>query len=199
MLSKAFSFFIKSLALLFSRTKSNILQGGNFSAKPSLHQLHNFTHEMILNCSSDYSNDFNFKKRKNFYRVNNITINPHRSEVRSISAIVNDRHKLLMCTIPKVASSSWTKFMLHLQFPALNTTSGMLEYYNIYNKTRKPGKPFPNPHAIATNGVSLIATMTKSTALEYYSDANYLKVSHFLIFCYSFLISIAKSFSSIFF
>jgi hypothetical protein len=77
-----------------------------------------------------------------------------------------------MCTVPKVGSSTWRKFMLYLNFPSLATTDGQQKYSQHYGVTS------PDAHNISKNGVKLMALQTPSVALEYYNNPKYLKVFH---------------------
>lgn len=111
-----------------------------------------------------------------FYISHDIEISPKRSGIKATSAIINDQHNIIMCTIPKCGSSSWRKFMLYLQFPFLTTSQGIKQYKTVYKDAFKPNNPNPDPHAIAKNGVKLIAQLNANDALEYYKNPNYLKV-----------------------
>eukprot|EP00602_Paraphysomonas_sp_CaronLab_P011491 CAMPEP_0185039020 /NCGR_PEP_ID=MMETSP1103-20130426/35403_1 /TAXON_ID=36769 /ORGANISM="Paraphysomonas bandaiensis, Strain Caron Lab Isolate" /LENGTH=210 /DNA_ID=CAMNT_0027577737 /DNA_START=104 /DNA_END=733 /DNA_ORIENTATION=+ len=77
-----------------------------------------------------------------------------------------------MCTVPKVGSSTWRKFMLYLDFPELASSSGQRKY------ARKYGVASPDAHNISKNGVKLMALQSPQRALEYYNDKTYLKVFH---------------------
>lgn len=116
--------------------------------------------------------DYKFKSFSLYYKTNKIQLNPHRSGIKGSSAIINDKYKIIMCTIPKVGSSTWRKFMLYLDFPELATDEGKKEY------TKKYGVILPDAHNISKNGVKLIALQTPNIALEYYNNPNYLKVIH---------------------
>ena len=107
-----------------------------------------------------------------YYRTHQILLNPKRSGIRGTSAIINDNSHLIMCTVPKVGSSTWRKFMLYLDFPELSSERGRQEY------ARKYGVVAPDQHNISKNGVKLMALQTPERANEYYNDPTYLKVFH---------------------
>lgn len=124
----------------------------------------------------DYSSILN--DNRELSQANEVQIFPKRSGIRALSAIINDEHKIIMCTVPKVGSSTWRKFMLHLQFPDLNTTEGKKRYKAIYGQYYGPNRTDPDPHAIAKNGVKLIANLSAAEALHYYQNVSYLKLFH---------------------
>jgi hypothetical protein len=80
-----------------------------------------------------------------------------------------------MCTIPKVGSSTWRKFMLYLSFPELTYHDGLERYRQKYGIV---AGSHPDAHNISKNGVKLMALQTPEKALEYYSNKKYLKVFH---------------------
>lgn len=101
-----------------------------------------------------------------------VQLSHHHTETPHLSPIINDQHSLIMCTIPKVGSSTWRKFMLNLQFPSLATADGKREYSQHYGVTS------PSPHNISQNGVKLMAQQSPSVALEYYNNPKFLKLFH---------------------
>ena len=111
-----------------------------------------------------------------YYTNHNVTISPKRSGIKAISAIINEQHSIIMCTVPKCGSSSWRKFMLYLQFPYLSTKRGKEYYKSIHKDVFKSYRTDPDPHAIAKNGVNLIAHLNASDAVTYYNNPKYLKV-----------------------
>jgi hypothetical protein len=119
-----------------------------------------------------YESLFLQKTYTQYYQTHKIELNPKRCGIRGTSAIINDKKKLIMCTIPKVGSSTWRNFMLYLDFPELSSENGRMEY------ARKYGVEAPDAHNISKNGVKLVALQTPQRALEYYNDASYLKVFH---------------------
>jgi hypothetical protein len=109
---------------------------------------------------------------KEWYTYNKVTLYPKRNFIRRLSTIINDEHHILMCTLPKIGSSSWRKFMLYLQFPDLTGIDGLKKYEAEY------GVPKPNQHNMTKNGLKLIATQTPEDAQNYYNNPEYLKLFH---------------------
>lgn len=107
-----------------------------------------------------------------WYSDHKVTLNPKRSGVRGASAIIDDAHRLIMCTIPKIGSSTWRKFMLYLTFPNLDEAHGKQYYFEKFGVKR------PDFHNISKNGLKLMAVQHPATALEYYNDPSLLKVMH---------------------
>ena len=107
-----------------------------------------------------------------WYNDNKVVLNPKRSGVRGASAIIDDTHRLIMCTIPKIGSSTWRKFMLYLAFPSIDEVHGKKYYFETYGVKR------PDFHNISKNGLKLMAVQHPATALEYYNDPSLLKVFH---------------------
>lgn len=107
-----------------------------------------------------------------WYTANKVTLHPKRSGVRGASAIIDDTHRLLMCTIPKIGSSTWRKFMLYLSFPSIEEAHGKKYYFEVYGVKR------PDFHNISKNGLKLMAVQHPTTALEIYNDPSMLKVFH---------------------
>lgn len=111
-------------------------------------------------------------QHETWYNDNKVVLNPKRSGVRGASAIIDDVHRLLMCTIPKIGSSTWRKFMLYLSFPNLDETHGKKYYFETYGVKR------PDFHNISKNGLKLMAVQHPMTAVDYYNDPSLLKVFH---------------------
>jgi hypothetical protein len=185
--------------------------------------------EQFIHYKHMYENQFNHfeERKKNLltndkipFKNNSINIIPKRCGIKSLSAIYNDKYKLIMCTIPKCGSSSWRfiillntyiyynsyfliifkrKFLLYLQYPYIDSTNNnikqkhKLKYHNSYRTIKKSisliHKPEQlqddiqvevedviDPHAIAKNGLKLIASLNASTALTYYQNLYYFKV-----------------------
>lgn len=107
-----------------------------------------------------------------WYTSNKVVLHPKRSGVRGASAIIDETHRLLMCTIPKIGSSTWRKFMLYLTFPNLDEAHGKRYYFETFGVKR------PDFHNISKNGLKLMAVQHPTTALEYYNDPSLLKVLH---------------------
>ena len=124
---------------------------------------------------SHYESKFNTK-----LVAQSIVLRPKRSGVRGVSAIYNDKYRIIMCTVPKVGSSSWREFMLYLQYPEIATRSGYSRYVSEHTAALKSSK-YIDPHAIARNGVKLIASLPEKEALQYYQNASYLKVFELLL------------------
>ncbi len=101
-----------------------------------------------------------------WYTSNKVVLRKRRSGTAAVSAIVNDEHKLIMCTIPKIDSTSWRKVMLYLEHPELYSPETL----------KNAGKP--DQHNLRNNGVKIIAQQTPAEALRYYNNPDYLKVFH---------------------
>ena len=72
--------------------------------------------EQFIIYTNKYENQFRyFEERKKLlltniqlsFRNTSINLIPKRCGIKSLSAIYNDKYKLIMCTIPKCGSSSW--------------------------------------------------------------------------------------------
>ena len=111
-------------------------------------------------------------QHETWYGENQVTLVPKRSGVRGASAIIDDVHRLLMCTIPKVGSSTWRKFMMYLSFPNIDEAHGKKHYFETYGVKR------PDFHNISKNGLKLMAVQHPTVAVEYYNDASMLKLFH---------------------
>lgn len=103
-----------------------------------------------------------------WHRVHRVSLAPKRNGVAAVSAIINDRLRLIMCTVPKIDSTTWRKTMLYLEHPELyaNPKGG--------NRTIPP----PDQHNIKKNGVKIMAQQSPATAIDYYNDPRYLKLFH---------------------
>lgn len=100
-----------------------------------------------------------------WYKGDRVVLHPKRNGVAAVSAIVNDRRRLVMCTVPKIDSSTWRKVMLYLEHP---------ELYNTSTTVNRP----PDQHNIKKNGVKIMAQQTPAAANAYYNDPRYLKLFH---------------------
>lgn len=110
-----------------------------------------------------------FNSRSEWYVRHPITLHPKRNGVAAVSAIINDPLRIIMCTVPKIDSTTWRKVMLYLERPSL------------YRGTRHQGsreeKP-PDQHNIKKNGVKLMAMQSPQEANRYYNDPGYMKFFH---------------------
>ena len=115
--------------------------------------------------------DYYKSKFNNFithqHTSNTITLYPKRNGIAAVSSIINDNKKIIMCTIPKIDSTTWRKVMLYLEHP---------EYYNSRDKSIRYSPP--DQHNIKKNGVKLMAHQQPDVANKYYSNPSYLKVMH---------------------
>ena len=105
---------------------------------------------------------------------------PRRSGEKGVSAMINDEHLIIMCSVPKVGSSTWRRFMLFLQFPFLITREGVKNYRATYGHALRKSDREIDPHAIAKNGVKVIAALPEIIAQNYYLNTSYLKVNALL-------------------
>ena len=99
-----------------------------------------------------------------WYSDHRVVLNPKRNGVAAVSSIVNDRRRVIVCTVPKIDSSTWRKVMLYLEHP---------EFYNPSTSSRPPDQ-----HNIKKNGVKIMAQQTPDAATAYYNDPGYLKLFH---------------------
>ena len=111
-------------------------------------------------------------QHEQWYSDHRVSLVPKRSGVRGASAIIDDIHRVMMCTIPKVGSSTWRKFMLYLSFPDIDEAHGKKHYFEKYGVKR------PDFHNISKNGLKLVATQHPDVAVEYYNDPSMLKLFH---------------------
>ena len=76
-----------------------------------------------------------------WYDNNQVTLMPKRNGVAGVSSIINDARKIIMCTVPKIDSSTWRKVMLYLEHP---------EFYlnNKYITKDLGNKKFPDQHNV---------------------------------------------------
>jgi hypothetical protein len=110
-----------------------------------------------------------------WYRNNRVTLSPKRNGIAAVSAIIDDRKHIIMCTVPKIDSTTWRKVMLYLQHPELyKKTAAVGTGASTDAVDRKP----PDQHNIKKNGVKLMAHQSPLAADAYYNNAKYLKVFH---------------------
>jgi hypothetical protein len=165
--------FIFSVILIISSSLSS--SASSMSSSPN--QLKKLTEKRFQYYQTQQSYyDQQFLGYQQYYHSSHqspvVKLSPHRTGIRGLSSIINDQYSLIMCTVPKVGSSTWRKFMLYLDFPYLATTDGLEKYSQRY------GVSAPDAHNISKNGVKLMALQSPSVALDYYNNPKYLKVFH---------------------
>lgn len=147
-----------------------------FEQRLNEYKKQNYIYSQVLapptSSTSSTTSTSNISPHLLYYQNHKINLIPHRTGIRGISAIINDNYSLIMCTIPKIGSSTWRKFMLYLTFPDLITNDGQINYY------KKFGVLSPDAHNISKNGVKLMALQTPQEALNYYNNPKYLKLFH---------------------
>jgi hypothetical protein len=127
--------------------------------------------------------NFDASEYKNWYELNRVTLNPKRNGIAAVSSIINDRNRVIMCTIPKVMtqilllqvkplcafvqidSSTWRRIMLYLEHPELARSS---------SRSAAKGSA-RDPHNIKKNGVKIMAHQAPEIAASYYNNETYLK------------------------
>lgn len=112
--------------------------------------------------SSAHTSD-GLSMRRWFHDNGHTVLSPKRSGVAAVSAIINDQQKIIMCTVPKIDSTTWRKVMLYLEHP---------EFY------QQGARKAPDQHNIKKNGVKLMAHQSPDVANKYYSNNNYVKFFH---------------------
>jgi hypothetical protein len=119
-----------------------------------------------------YKNLFDINTKAISHTKKPIVLSQKRNFIRRVSAVINDQHNMIMCTIPKIGSSSWRKFMLYLEFPYLSLPNGQ----ELYEK--KFGVSMPNQHNMTKNGLKLMATQSPDISIAYYNNPHYIKLFH---------------------
>ena len=107
-----------------------------------------------------------------WYDSHVVNLNPKRNGIAAVSSIINDKYKIIMCTIPKIDSSTWRRLMLYLERPDVvrnRTFSGPGKLMSLEQRLQ-------DPHNIKKNGVKIMAHQSPSNATRYYNDATYIKV-----------------------
>ena len=134
-------------------------------------------------------NAFEMRPYLSWYKYNHIPFSKTKARMRLTmqSAILNRKHKIVMCTVPKVACTQFRKFMLLLQTPELApefdkfdkgvnyTGVGKISMFNVH---LNQSLTVPNVHNLISNPIHIMHKQTSNVRWQIYNSPEYLKVFH---------------------
>ena len=124
-----------------------------------------------------------------WYKNNSIQLSVFKRQIRLTmqSAILNRKHKIVMCTVPKVACTEFRKFMLLLQTPKMAKQFDKFDKgvnytgvgkFPLWNSKLNRSVLVPNVHNLRNNPIQIMIKQPANIRWQVYNSPEYLKVFH---------------------